>query len=288
MLGIGQKFPQFSLTGVVSNDLDTAFKPFDESSSKGKWKVVFFWPKDFTFVCPTEIAAFGKLNREFNDRDAVVYGVSIDSEFVHLAWRKDKEELRDLPRDRAVAILPVGATEAHGPHLPLDTGMAFVLVQHLDPDHESALAQILTRATRMPVLEVIDGQQVQPDNIYVIPPNTFLSIEQRALKLEPRLVGPAPHHSVDHFFESLAQDVHERAIGVVLSGAAQFTIVGLIAAGPVPTLVAVTGYGHASKQQIQQAVQTQFRLAEPPSPPDVADALAIALTHARRVHLARL
>lgn len=97
MLGIGQKFPQFSLTGVVSNDLANAFQPFDQQSHSGKWKVIFFWPKDFTFVCPTEIAAFGKLNREFTDRDAVVYGVSTDSEFVHLAWRKDKEELRNLP-----------------------------------------------------------------------------------------------------------------------------------------------------------------------------------------------
>jgi lipoyl-dependent peroxiredoxin subunit C len=58
---------------------------------------VFFWPKDFTFVCPTEIAAFGKLNREFADRGARLFGVSIDSEYVHLAWRRDKEELRDLP-----------------------------------------------------------------------------------------------------------------------------------------------------------------------------------------------
>jgi peroxiredoxin (alkyl hydroperoxide reductase subunit C) len=97
MLSIGQKFPEFSLTGVVSNDINTAFQPFDQTSFAGKWKVVFFWPKDFTFVCPTEIAAFGKLNREFADRDAQVLGVSIDSEFVHLAWRKDKEELRDLP-----------------------------------------------------------------------------------------------------------------------------------------------------------------------------------------------
>jgi lipoyl-dependent peroxiredoxin subunit C len=97
MLGIGQKFPQFSLTGVVSNDMDTAFKPFDPSSFAGKWLVVFFWPKDFTFVCPTEIAGFGKLNRDFRDRDAQVLGVSTDSEFVHLAWRRDKEELRSLP-----------------------------------------------------------------------------------------------------------------------------------------------------------------------------------------------
>ena len=97
MLSVGQKFPHFSLTGVVSNDLAHAFQPFDQASHPGKWKVVFFWPKDFTFVCPTEIAAFGKLNREFADRDAVLYGVSTDSEFVHLAWRNDKEELRNLP-----------------------------------------------------------------------------------------------------------------------------------------------------------------------------------------------
>ena len=97
MLGIGQKFPQYSLTGVVSNDQAKAFQPFDQDTHKGKWRVVFFWPKDFTFVCPTEIAAFGKLNREFNDRDAVVYGASTDSEFVHLAWRRSHADLKDLP-----------------------------------------------------------------------------------------------------------------------------------------------------------------------------------------------
>ena len=97
MLGIGRKFPEFSLTGVVANDVDKAFKPVDSTSIWGKWAVVFFWPMDFTFVCPTEIAAFGKLNKEFNARDALVLGVSTDSEFVHLAWRKEKVKLRDLP-----------------------------------------------------------------------------------------------------------------------------------------------------------------------------------------------
>ena len=97
MSGVGQRFPQFSLTGVVSNDVAHAFQPFTQDSFPGKWRVVFFWPKDFTFVCPTEIAAFGKLNREFRDRDAVVYGVSIDSEFVHLAWRRDHPDLKNLP-----------------------------------------------------------------------------------------------------------------------------------------------------------------------------------------------
>jgi lipoyl-dependent peroxiredoxin subunit C len=97
MSGIGQRFPGFALTGVVSSDPARAFQPFTHESFPGKWQVVFFWPKDFTFVCPTEIAAFGKLDKEFRARDAQLLGVSIDSEFVHLAWRRDKAELKDLP-----------------------------------------------------------------------------------------------------------------------------------------------------------------------------------------------
>jgi peroxiredoxin (alkyl hydroperoxide reductase subunit C) len=97
MLTIGDRLPAFDLNAVVSIDPDKAFKRIDQASNPGKWKVVFFWPKDFTFVCPTEIAAFGKLNTEFNDRDAVVYGVSIDSEFVHLAWRNNHPDLKNLP-----------------------------------------------------------------------------------------------------------------------------------------------------------------------------------------------
>jgi alkyl hydroperoxide reductase subunit AhpC len=97
MLTIGDKFPAFDLKAVVSTDPKTAFTQIDSQSDKGKWKIVFFWPKDFTFVCPTEIAAFGKLNKDFNERDAVVYGVSIDSEFVHLAWRQNHTDLKTLP-----------------------------------------------------------------------------------------------------------------------------------------------------------------------------------------------
>ncbi len=97
MSGVGQRFPGFTLTGVVSSDARTAFRPFTHESFPGKWQVVFFWPKDFTFVCPTEIAAFGRLEREFRARDAQLLGVSIDSEYVHLAWRREKEELKDLP-----------------------------------------------------------------------------------------------------------------------------------------------------------------------------------------------
>jgi len=97
MLGVGENFPVYSLTATVSTDTKQAFKTITDRDYAGKWKVYFFWPKDFTFVCPTEIAAFGKLNREFADRDAQILGGSTDSEFVHLAWRKHHEDLRDLP-----------------------------------------------------------------------------------------------------------------------------------------------------------------------------------------------
>ncbi|HJR57532.1 MAG TPA: peroxiredoxin [Rhizomicrobium sp.] len=97
MLTVGDKFPDFSVTGVVSSDAKTAFQPFTQASDKGLWKIVFFWPKDFTFVCPTEIAGFGKVTGDFKDRDAVVYGVSVDSEFVHLAWRQNHADLKNLP-----------------------------------------------------------------------------------------------------------------------------------------------------------------------------------------------
>jgi len=97
MLTVGDKFPSFDLNAVVDIDPAKAFERVTDKSNAGKWKIVFFWPKDFTFVCPTEIAAFGKLNGDFNDRDAVVYGASIDSEFVHLAWRQNHADLKDLP-----------------------------------------------------------------------------------------------------------------------------------------------------------------------------------------------
>lgn len=97
MLGVGQKFPSFNLKATVSSDIKNAFTDISNTSYKGKWLVVFFWPKDFTFVCPTEIAEFGKLNKDFADRDAQVLGASTDSEFVHLAWRQHKEELSALP-----------------------------------------------------------------------------------------------------------------------------------------------------------------------------------------------
>jgi len=97
VLSVGDKFPAFSVQAVVSTDPKTAFTEITDKSDAGKWKVVFFWPKDFTFVCPTEIAGFGKVNGDFKDRDTVIYGVSVDSEFVHLAWRNNHADLKHLP-----------------------------------------------------------------------------------------------------------------------------------------------------------------------------------------------
>ena len=97
MLGVGEKFPIYSVTATVSRDKNKAFETITNESYPGKWKVYFFWPKDFTFVCPTEIAAFGKINNEFQDRDTQVLGGSVDSEFVHLAWRNNHDDLKDLP-----------------------------------------------------------------------------------------------------------------------------------------------------------------------------------------------
>ena len=97
MLSVGDWLPSFRLQAVVSLESGKEFKELTESSQKGKWHVVFFWPMDFTFICPTEIAAFGKQNAAFADRDAQVLGVSTDTHFVHLAWRKNHADLKSLP-----------------------------------------------------------------------------------------------------------------------------------------------------------------------------------------------
>ena len=97
MLTVGKPFPSYHLKAVVANDLERAFVDVDSAKNLGAWQVWFFWPKDFTFVCPTEIKGFGDLAHEFGERDAKVFGASTDSEFVHLAWRRDHADLRDLP-----------------------------------------------------------------------------------------------------------------------------------------------------------------------------------------------
>jgi two-component system CheB/CheR fusion protein len=104
--------------------------------------------------------------------------------------------------------------------LPHKTGMAFVLVQHLDPTHSSDLRQILARITKIPVQQVTDGVPVRPDNIYVIPPNTSMAMKNGVLRLAARVLTRGQHMPIDHFLRSLAEDRGNRAISVILSGTA--------------------------------------------------------------------
>jgi len=98
MLSIGEKFPEFKKTAVVSLEKGNEFQDISSQDhiSAGKWLVMFWWPKDFTFICPTEIAEFNKKNQDFKDRDTILVGASTDSEFVHLAWRQNHDDLRSL------------------------------------------------------------------------------------------------------------------------------------------------------------------------------------------------
>jgi alkyl hydroperoxide reductase subunit AhpC len=97
MLTVGDRLPAFKLQAAVSLEKGKEFQEITDQSYPGKWKVVFLWPMDFTFICPTEIAAFGKRNADFKDRDAQILGASIDTQYVHLAWRKDHPDLKSLP-----------------------------------------------------------------------------------------------------------------------------------------------------------------------------------------------
>jgi lipoyl-dependent peroxiredoxin subunit C len=97
MLTVGDRIPHFELEAVVSTDKGKEFQKLTDKTHDGKWLVLFFWPMDFTFICPTEIAEFGRREADFRDRDAQVLGASTDTHYVHLAWRKDHPDLKDLP-----------------------------------------------------------------------------------------------------------------------------------------------------------------------------------------------
>jgi peroxiredoxin (alkyl hydroperoxide reductase subunit C) len=160
MLTVGDKFPSFDLNAVVDVDPAKAFERITDQSNKGKWKIVFFWPKDFTFVCPTEIAAFGKLNGDFNDRDAVVYGASIDSEFVHLAWRQNHADLKDLPF-AMLADIKRELTTALG-ILDKNEGVAMRATYIVDPDgiiRFASVTDLNVGRNTQEVLRVLDALQ---------------------------------------------------------------------------------------------------------------------------------
>ena len=113
--------------------------------------------------------------------------------------------------------------------LPADTGLAFVLVQHLDPDHRSHLPEILSRATKMSVETATDGALLTPNHIYVAPPHVTIAVFAGRLHVTPRTKTDVPFLPIDSFFRSLAQECHDSAIGVVLSGSGSDGTAGLAA-----------------------------------------------------------
>lgn len=97
MLTIGDRLPGFKLQAVTSLDTGNEFREVGNADLQGKWLVLFAWPMDFTFVCPTEIAEFGRRYLDFKERGAEVLGMSIDTQYVHLAWRQHHPDLKSLP-----------------------------------------------------------------------------------------------------------------------------------------------------------------------------------------------
>ena len=112
-------------------------------------------------------------------------------------------------------------------NLPKDTGMAFVLVQHLDPEHKSMLTELISKKTVMRVSEVTNGMTVEPNHVYVIPANATMSISNSSLQLEPRGESRGVHMSIDHFMRALAEQQGNHAIGIILSGSGTDGTAGL-------------------------------------------------------------
>jgi lipoyl-dependent peroxiredoxin subunit C len=160
MLTVGEKFPAFNLKAVVPGDLKNAFTDLTEKSFEGKWKVYFFWPKDFTFVCPTEIVGFGQVDGEFKDRDAQLIGGSTDTEFVHHAWRQSRDDLKKTAFPW-LADIKRELTQALG-ILHKDEGVALRATFIVDPDNVIRFASVNDLSVgRNPqeVLRVLDALQ---------------------------------------------------------------------------------------------------------------------------------
>ncbi|WP_442756163.1 peroxiredoxin [Methylocystis sp. JAN1] len=138
MFGIGDKLPAFKVTGVrpgfneIEENGASAFEVIDETSFTGKWKVIFFYPKDFTFICPTEIAEFARLSEEFSRRNAIVLGGSTDNEFVKLAWRRDHKHLNRLP---IWQFADAGGALVDGLGVRAPTGVAYRATFIVDPNN---------------------------------------------------------------------------------------------------------------------------------------------------------
>ena len=158
---------------------------------------------------------------------------------VSLPAESTKRKSAEVPvdeqaRDDSFPIVGIGASagglEAFTQllrELPSDVNVALVLIQHLDPTYKSMLTELLSRTTNLTVLEVTDGVRVKPRHVYVIPPNTAMTISERVLHLTARVEVEGKHMPIDHFLLSLAKDQKSRAIGVILSGTSMDGIQGL-------------------------------------------------------------
>ncbi len=165
MLGIGDQMPEFTIMGVKPKFMaheengESAFEAITEESFEGKWKVFFFYPKDFTFICPTEIVEFSKLKGEFEDRDTVLLGGSTDNEFCKLAWRREHPELNNL--DMWMFADTTGEL-IDGLGIREDSGVAYRATYVVDPhniiQHVSVNALSVGRNPKE-VLRIVDALQ---------------------------------------------------------------------------------------------------------------------------------
>jgi two-component system CheB/CheR fusion protein len=163
---------------------------------------------------------------------------------------KSRRSPKKAPETAVFPVVGIGASaggleafKALLKALPPDTGMAFVLVQHMDPKHESLLYQLLSKATAMPVAQVADRTSLEPNRVYVIPPNKDLTVDRGVLRLANLRSG---HMPIDNFFSSLAKDQQEKAIGVILSGTASDGTRGL---------KAIKGFGGITFAQDQKSAK---------------------------------
>jgi len=159
MLTIGDRLPAFDLKASSRAD-ETEFARLTDKSFPGKWTVFVFWPKDFTFVCPTEIVGFDQAGRDFADRDAQLIGVSTDSEFVHAAWRKSRDDLAKVSYPW-LADIKKELSAAFGV-LDRDEGVAQRATFIVDPDgiiRFVAVTDMSVGRSPQEVLRVLDALQ---------------------------------------------------------------------------------------------------------------------------------
>lgn len=162
ILSVGSEFPSFDKKACVSTEAGKEFAQItnQDHKNRGKWMVMFWWPKDFTFVCPTEIAEFNRKFQDFADRDAVLLGASTDSEFVHLAWRNNHNDLKDL-KFPMIADTNKSLAEELG-ILTADEKVAYRVTYIVDPEgivRHVSLNDLSVGRNVNETLRVLDGLQ---------------------------------------------------------------------------------------------------------------------------------